>query len=128
MADYISREAFITKTRKQYCADCDRRKGMKNGKMRFCYDIGEAPCRACSVDDMLNDVEDFPAAFTDAQIGEIPAADVVEVRHGEWVDKRHKMTGNTPCCSVCGGFHTIETKFCPNCGAKMDGGADDDQR
>jgi len=62
MPKYIEREAFIEAKRKQYCADCDRRKGMKNGKMRFCYEIGEAPCRACYVDDLLTDVEDFPAA------------------------------------------------------------------
>lgn len=68
MAEYIEREAFIEAKRKQYCADCDRRKGMKNGKMRFCYEIGDAPCRACDIDDMLNYVEDFPAA------------DVVEVK------------------------------------------------
>ena len=55
-AEHIEREAFIEAKRKQYCADCDRRKGMKNGKMRFCYEIGEAPCRACYVDDLLTDV------------------------------------------------------------------------
>lgn len=62
MAEYIEREAFIEAKRKQYCADCDRRKGMKSGKMRLCYEIGEAPCRACYVDDLLTDVEDAPAA------------------------------------------------------------------
>lgn len=59
---YISREAFLADKRKQYCADCDRRKGMKNGKLKFCYEIGEAPCRACRIDDVLDDVEDYPAA------------------------------------------------------------------
>ena len=62
MTDYIDREAFISDKRKQYCADCDKRKGMKNGKMRFVYDIGDAPCRACGIDDMIGDIEDFPAA------------------------------------------------------------------
>ena len=62
MADYIEREAFVEQKRKQYCEDCDRRKGMKNGKYKTLYEIGEAPCRACGIDDMLNDVEDFPAA------------------------------------------------------------------
>ena len=62
MAEYIEREAFVEQKRKQYCEDCDRRKGMKNGKYKTLYEIGEAPCRACGMDDMLNDVEDFPAA------------------------------------------------------------------
>ena len=62
MADYIDREAFITDKRKQYCTDCNRRKGMKNGKVRFCYEIGDAPCRACDVDYMINDIENYPAA------------------------------------------------------------------
>ena len=61
MAEYIDREAFIADKRKQYCTDCDRRKGMKNGKLRFVYDIGDAPCRACGIDDMIDDIEDYPA-------------------------------------------------------------------
>ena len=57
---------------------------------------------------------------------ETPTADVVEVRHGEWINK---------CCSVCGEkqpytargnvfattFYQFKTKYCPHCGAKMDG-------
>ena len=62
MSDYISREAFLEQKREQYCKDCSRRKGMRNGKYKTLYEIGEAPCRACEIDDVLNDVEDFPAA------------------------------------------------------------------
>ena len=36
------------------CKDCDKRKGMKNGKMRFCYEIGDAPCRACDIGDTID--------------------------------------------------------------------------
>lgn len=50
-------------------------------------------------------------------VRDIPAADVAEVKRGEWVDG---TTGYT--CSVC---HEQEpTKrftYCPNCGAKMKG-------
>lgn len=56
-----------------------------------------------------------------------PAADVVEVRHGEWVLER-EPNGKPYCfhCSACDGdFHHIgiktATDYCPNCGAKMDG-------
>ena len=62
MAEYIEREAFLEQKREQYCKDCARRKGMRNGKYKTLYEIGEAPCRACEIDDVLNDVEDFPAA------------------------------------------------------------------
>jgi hypothetical protein len=58
----IEREAFLEQKREQYCKDCARRKGMRNGKYKTLYEIGEAPCRACEIDDVLNDVEDFPAA------------------------------------------------------------------
>ena len=60
----------------------------------------------------------------------IPAADVVEVRHGRW-KKVHDEVCYWLACSVCGEeipkrFGTdYYTDYCPNCGAKMDGGADD---
>lgn len=44
----------------RYCKDCGRRKGIKAGKWRVIYEIGEAPCRACSVDDMKCEIEDVP--------------------------------------------------------------------
>ena len=60
-------------------------------------------------------------------ISKLPAADVAPVRHGQW------EPGN-PICPVCGGdkFKDLDADiwcdwqpdFCPNCGAKMDGGAD----
>lgn len=86
----------------------------------------------------------------DVQFGidKIPAADVVEVRHGKWVEDGYN---DIPCvCSCCGaeaqytstfeetfdydweenlvpcGYEEIreyiKTPFCSNCGAKMDGG------
>lgn len=62
MSELIDRQAFIEQERKLYCEDCDRRKGMKNGKRVFCYEIGEVPCRTCWLDDAIGDLEDFPAA------------------------------------------------------------------
>jgi hypothetical protein len=56
---YIDREAFLAEQRHLYCENCARR---KNGKGKFVYDIGDAPCRACDIMDVLDAVEDAPAA------------------------------------------------------------------
>lgn len=54
----------------------------------------------------------------------IPAADVAPVRNGEWL-LRHEGYGHYWECSVCHTnpciYVTKDTKFCPNCGARMDG-------
>ena len=57
-------------------------------------------------------------------IGKLPAADVVPVVHGRWVEYQIPPI---ICCSNCDWATGIEEKnfqYCPNCGAKMDGGAD----
>ena len=50
-----------------------------------------------------------------------PTADVVPVRHGRWVDTDSEFAQ----CSLC--KYPVyaawnATNYCPNCGAKMDGG------
>ena len=62
----------------------------------------------------------------EAAILKIPAADVAPVRHGRW--GTHSDRPDSLICSVCNcGFdmwkHDPHNYF-PNCGAKMDGGAD----
>lgn len=56
------------------------------------------------------------------------ARDVAEVVHGEWL-LRHEGRGHYWECSVCHEnpciYVTKHTKFCPNCGAKMDGDSDE---
>lgn len=49
----------------------------------------------------------------------IPAADVVPVRHGKWLNAHHTSIVQ---CSLCGGTVATLWKgyFCQNCGAKMD--------
>lgn len=59
----IDANAHILKIRKWYCEDCSRRKGIKNGKMQFCYEIGGVVCRACEIEDMLNALEDAPTVI-----------------------------------------------------------------
>ena len=50
----IDADATIKYLREFRCKDCDKRKGMKNGKIRFCYEIGDAPCRACDIGDTID--------------------------------------------------------------------------
>lgn len=59
MDDFISREAFIEQKRKLYCENCSRR---KDSKGKTVYEIGDAPCRSCGIGDVLDDLNDFPAA------------------------------------------------------------------
>lgn len=75
---------------------------------------------------------------------EIPAADVAPVVHGLWIPIREsEMTGWDPAvagrdpiggyiCSACKeeavydcNDEFVLSKYCPNCGAKMDGGDND---
>ena len=73
MSELIDRQSFIEQERKLYCEDCDRRKGTKKGKPNvICYEIGEAPCRACWLDDALGDLEDFPTASPWHRVEEPP--------------------------------------------------------
>ena len=108
MAEYIDRDAFKENVEERYCLLCKA-----EGK-----DYNGCRCRACWVDDMLDEVDCFQ-----------PAANVAPVRHGRWIDK-----GEYAVCTECGGrsgtqYDGVEpiplmTQFCPNCGAKMDGGAE----
>ena len=57
-------------------------------------------------------------------IEKIPTADVVEVRHSEWKQVTFSDgTKSCKCCMACGTFvePQYNYKYCPECGAKMDG-------
>jgi hypothetical protein len=53
----------------------------------------------------------------------LDTADVAPVRYGEWIERAWR-----PTCSLCGFSGSLidapisPFKYCPNCGAKMDGG------
>lgn len=64
-----------------------------------------------------------------------PAADVAPVVHGLWEREPSSywrwtpsgavaVTRTTYRCGLCGRGTAVKTNYCPNCGAKMDGGAD----
>lgn len=78
-----------------------------------------------AIDTILSNPPDahYPVWFAE-QIANLPAADVVEVVHGEWVEKGYK--GIITYCSECLHRAPINnhqelmlSNYCPNCGAKM---------
>lgn len=85
--------------------------------------IEKADCTA-----IADDADSCKADYLREIIESVPAADVVPVVHGWWNADEN--------CSVCGENSTEgldATKwdywlpnYCPHCGAKMDGGANDD--
>ena len=80
-------------------------------------------------DPVLNENGHVPLPVIRQNIMDIPAADVTPVRHGRW----EKQSGLYS-CSECGMTCPYDVQadvieywacnYCPNCGAKMDGGAD----
>ena len=61
-------------------------------------------------------------------ISEAPTVDAVEVKHGLWIsylDGEHIMPDVYFKCNRCGSRgHRLRWHYCPNCGAKMDGGVE----
>lgn len=59
----------------------------------------------------------------------VPAADVVEVKHGRWIEQEAPNMDTYYDCSACGeSFCFIDGSpsdnlylYCPSCGARMDG-------
>lgn len=99
MAEYIDREAAIKAIEKADCA-----------VIAYCAESCEADC--------LREI-----------IESVPAADVVAVVHGRWGTGRFNLeTGNyEEQCTRCRNFSEEYGKpYCPHCGAKMDGGAEDE--
>ena len=75
--------------------------------------------------------DDFRAGWiyglsrAEAAIRKAPAADVAPILHGEWGSGRfNDMTGDyEEQCTNCGEWSKECGKpYCPNCGARMDGG------
>ena len=65
-------------------------------------------------------------------LAKLPAADVAPVRHGEWFLLDDCANAGLY-CSVCNrrvhreefAYKKLRSKYCPHCGALMDGGIDD---
>ena len=72
----------------------------------------------------------YPHWYAD-KIKDIPAADVAPVVHGRWalLDECYNEGVYCSACQKkvykkCYANQKIKSKFCPHCGAKMDGGAE----
>ena len=56
-----------------------------------------------------------------------PSVDVSPVVHGRWIEQEKYTFGTMYDCSICGNRildNGHPWNYCPNCGAKMDGGED----
>lgn len=100
MTEYIEREALYEKA----------------------YWHGEHP-------DVGNPFPDGVDAIDIEDVDAIPAADVAPVRHGRWVHEHISEGYAWVTCSECEAvIHKIlinkRLNYCPNCGARMDGGVD----
>jgi hypothetical protein len=66
-----------------------------------------------------------------AEIREMPAADVAEVVHGQWYMLDDCANAGLY-CSACSrrvhreefAYKKLKSKYCPHCGARMDGGCE----
>ena len=72
--------------------------------------------------------ESIDADVVISDIKGMKAADVAPVVHGRWVPTKAPFMNECKDCSVCG-YRTVwghRYNYCPNCGAKMDGGGSDE--
>ena len=96
----IDANNLIEEIREERCYNCRNFKDMK--------------CDYCGTADYIYMIEDMPT---------IEAKPVV---HGRWISKNHHGYEWVFICSNCGyidGYpFNDRSNYCPNCGAKMDGG------
>lgn len=99
MAEYIEREELIADIEKRYCRPCEA-----EGK-----DYNHIRCRACWVDDMVDEIEQAPAA---------DVAPVVRCGECAMRDKKSNLTRTVYC--LCLGRQMRKTEFC-SCGISEEG-------
>lgn len=66
-----------------------------------------------------------PLVKAKCAVESIPAVDAVEVRHGWWTRVDYEMVGHDYICSECGEKNDSASRWCPDCGARMDGCRED---
>ena len=81
----IDADALIDVLTQRCCKNCIKRMGIKNGKQRMIYEIGDAPCRACEVDDIKAELDDAPT---------IEAEPVIRCKNCEYYDPKYEYCEN----------------------------------
>ncbi len=127
MDEYIKREALMRRIKEIHCAECDNYHGVR--------------CRSCWVDDTLGYIDSEPAA----DVAPVRHGRWILEAHNERVNYRWNVTAEcSECCDekkeIYAGFFpgvpdylakeviladakSVKlSNYCPNCGAKMDGG------
>lgn len=56
------------------------------------------------------------------EVNPVSPADVAPVVHARWIPFHSETAGDIQYCSNCEIGNAAKSDFCPNCGAKMDGG------
>ena len=81
--------------------------------------------------ELINGLESLPwEEETEGLVNSLTTVDAVEVVHGRWEEDKppehHIFAGVNVIyrCSECNNRFIHDTHYCPNCGAKMDGGND----
>ena len=83
--------------------------------------------REALIERIRTDIAPFNVAMVFRHIHNIPAADVAPVVHAQWEDVFQdgacSWSGRCSACKVRNDIpHPLLAHYCPNCGAKMDGG------
>lgn len=97
----VDADALIQEAMERYCKDCRRRMGVKNGKWKIVYSIGDAPCRACGTGDMIDELENAPTIEPERNTG--------KWKLGYCSECGYNWGKDAPITSV--------PNYCPNCGS-----------
>lgn len=109
MAEYIEREKILDAISEQRIFYLHERDGETD--MEKLYLLWGSDNALTTMEDIMSD---------------IPAADVAPVRHGRWENNKDEYPECTNCRYMPAYDSALDdiyySPYCPNCGAKMDGG------
>lgn len=88
---------------------------ISNGKYCKYCEVGKL--YGCGDCDLYSFRDDNIEKLIDAQ----PNVNAVTIKHGRWIEHPWNPAEWKYSCSLCGGGIDTERKFCPDCGAMMDG-------
>ena len=109
MPEYIEREAAI-KFVKEQMEEVNNKTAINGSYVTKTYDM--------AIRHATKLLRYVPTAY--------PKADVVEVVRGRWIKRQFadEPTAFGYSCSECHSTYEVDTNYCPNCGARMDGATD----